>query len=249
MAMAIAIKRLPSVRSLLLASALAAFAPALTAQAAAPAAPVDLRNISGFWELPYDGRNIPQANLQPSVTPAVIAEQAAKDANSRRWCYFIGMPMAMESPRPIDIRQSAHEVLVNFETRATPRHIYLDRKENMVLDDYDLTSTGDSVGHWEGNTFVVTTVGIDGAKGLTLLPGGGYRTTDSKLTERYRLANNGNALIVTFTWEDPKIFKTPHTYAYRYTRAPKFYEVQTPLDCDPLDKERAEFFTNPLSAK
>lgn len=221
----------------------------LQANAAAPAAPFDPRNISGFWELPYDGRNIPAANLQPTITPAVIAEQAAKDANSRRWCYFIGMPMAMDSPRPIDIRQSAHEVLVNFETRATPRHIYLDRKENMVLDDYDLTSTGDSVGHWEGNTFVVTTVGIDGNKGLTLLPGGGFRTTDSKLTERYRLTNNGNALVVTFTWEDPKVFKTPHTYAYRYTRAPKFYEVSSFLDCDPLDKERAEFFSNPLSAK
>mgnify|MGYP001225749980 CR=1 FL=1 len=246
--MAFAIKKL--VRASLRAAGVAtALSLALPAQAAAPGASFDPRNISGFWELPYDGRNIPQADLQPSITPAVIAAQAAKDANSRRWCYFIGMPMAMESPRPIDIRQSAHEVLVNFETRATPRHIYLDRKENMVLDDYDLTSTGDSVGHWEGNTFVVTTVGIDGNKGLTLLPGGGFRTTDSKLTERYRLANNGNALIVTFTWEDPKVFKTPHTYAYRYTRAPKFYEVQTPLDCDPLDKERVEFFTNPPSAK
>ncbi len=221
----------------------------LPVHAAAPNASFDPHNISGFWELSYDSRNIPPANLQPSVTPAVIADQAAKDANARRWCYFIGVPAAMDSPRPIDIRQSAHEVLINFEWRATPRHIYLDRKENMVLDDYDLTSTGDSVGRWEGNTFVVTTVGIDGTKGQTLLPGGGFRTTDSKLTERYQLVKNGDVLIVTFTWEDPKVFRTPHTYAYRYMRAPKFYEVQTPLDCDPLDKERAEFFTNPLSAK
>jgi hypothetical protein len=237
----------PAARSAWLVAALAVLAPALPAQAAAPATAFDPRNLSGFWELPYDGRNIPPAKLQASVTPAVLAEHAAQDANTRRWCYFMGMPMAMESPRPIDIRQSAHEVLVNFETRATPRHIYLDRKENMVLDDYDFTSTGDSVGHWEGNTFVVTTVGIDGSKGLTLLPGGGFRTTDSRLTESFRLANNGNALLVTFTWEDPKVFTAPHTYAYRYTRAPKFYEVQAPLDCDPLDKERAAFFADPLS--
>jgi len=235
------------VSAALLAGLCAALGTAPSSQAAAPPA-FDRHDISGFWELTYDGRNIPPAVLQPSITPAMMAERAAADDKVRRWCYFIGMPMAMDSPRPIDIRQSAHEVLVNFETRATPRHIYLDRKENMVLDDYDLTSGGDSVGHWEGDTFVVTTVGIDGEKGLSLLPGGGFRTTDSKLTERYRLANNGNALIVTFTWEDPKVFAKPHTYAYRYTRAPKFYEVQTPLDCDPLDKERAEFF-NPLSAK
>lgn len=243
-----ALKNLGFGRALLFANLLAALGLG-SAHAAAPATPaVDRHDISGFWELSYDGRNIPRAELQPSVTPAVIADHLAKDANSRRWCYFIGMPMAMDSPRPIDIRQSAHEVLINFETRATPRHIYLDRKENMVLDDYDLTSGGDSVGHWEGDTFVVTTVGIDGNKGLTLLPGGGFRTTDSKLTERYRLSSNGNALVVTFTWEDAKVFAKPHTYAYRYTRAPRFYEVQTPLDCDPLDKERAEFF-NPLSAK
>ena len=208
----------------------------------------DPRDISGFWELSYDSRNVPAADLQPSITPELIAEQAKKDLNGRRWCHFIGMPLAMDSPRPIDIRQGLHEVLINFEWRATPRHIYLDRKENVVTEDYDLTSMGDSIGHWEGDTFVVTTVGIDGAKGQTLLPGGGFRTTDSRLTERYRLLNNGAALLVTFTWEDPKVFRTPHTYAYRYSRAPRFYEVQTPLACDPFDKERIEFLTSPPAA-
>jgi hypothetical protein len=236
-------------RSLLACGAAALLAAALPSQAGAPAATFDPRNISGFWELSYDSRNIPAADLQPAITPAVIAEQAAKDLNARRWCHFIGMPGAMDSPRPIDIRQGLHEVLINFEWRSTPRHIYLDRKENMVLEDYDLTSTGDSVGHWEGDTFVVTTVGIDGSKGQTLLPGGGFRTTESRLTERYRLVKNGEALVVTFTWEDPKVFRTPHTYAYRYTRAPKFYEVQPPLECDPFDQERVEFLTRPPAAK
>ena len=237
----------------LLVATLAASGLAAIAQAATPptsSAPAfDKHDISGFWELSYDSRNIPPAMLQPAITPARIAEQTAKDAISRRWCYFVGMPMAMDSPRPIDIRQSAHEVLVNFEWRATPRHIYRDRKENVALDEYDFTSGGDSVGYWDGDTFIVTTVGIDGEKGQTLLPGGGFRTSNSKLTERYRLANNGNALIVTFTWDDPAVFARPHTYAYRYMRAPKFHEVQTPLECDPLDKERAEFLTNPPSAK
>lgn len=215
------------------------------AQAPAQAPAFDPRDISGFWELSYDGRNIPAADLQPSITPAVLAAQAAKDLNARRWCHFIAMPNAMDSPRPIDIRQSPHEVLVNFEWRATPRHIYLDRKEHIPADEYDPTSMGDSIGHWEGDTFVVRTVGIDGNKGQTLLPGGGFRTSESRLTERYRLASNGTALVVTFTWEDPKVFRTPHTYSYRYVRAPRFYEVQsTPLACDPFDKERTEFLLN-----
>lgn len=227
------------------AAALGYFLLASAASAAEPA--FNPHDISGFWELSYDSRNVPPADLQPSITPEIVAAQAAKDLNARRWCHFIAMPGAMDSPRPIDIRQSRHEVLINFEWRATPRHIYLDRKENVALEDYDLTSMGDSIGHWEGDTLVVHTIGIDGSKGQTLLPGGGFRTTDSRLTERYRLLNGGAALLVTFTWEDPKVFRTPHTYAYRYTRAPKFYEVQIPLGCDPFDKERVDFLTKPLA--
>jgi hypothetical protein len=214
------------------------------AQAPAQAPAFDARDISGFWELSYDGRNIPPADLQPSITSAVLAAQAAKDQNARRWCHFIAMPGAMDSPRPIDIRQSPHEVLINFEWRATPRHIYLDRKEHVPTEEYDPSSMGDSIGHWEGDTFVVRTVGIDGNKGQTLLPGGGFRTSASRLTERYWLASNGTALVVTFTWEDPQVFRTPHTYAYRYMRAPRFYEVQMPMACDPFDKERTEFLLN-----
>src|SRR5689334_1833405 len=95
---------------------------AVAAQSPPPAA----HDISGFWELSFDGRHIPSARLQPTVTPAMLRAQAEKDANARRWCHFLGMPAAMDSPRPIDIRQGRREVLINFEWRATPRHIYLD---------------------------------------------------------------------------------------------------------------------------
>ena len=73
------------------------------------------------------------------------------------------------------------------------------------------------------------TIGFDGAKGVTMIPGGGYRTSDSHLVERYRLLNGGTVLSVTFTWEDPKVFRTPHSYEFRYVRAPRLYEAQPPL--------------------
>ena len=210
-----------------------------------PAAP----DISGFWELSFDGRNVPPAQLQPAVTPAVLTAQVAKDANARRWCHFLGMPAAMDSPRPIDIRQGRREVLINFEWRATPRHIYLERKSHEIAADFDATTMGDSLGHCEGDTLVVETVGFDGDRGQTMIPGGGFRTSDSRLVERYRLSPSGNALLVTFTWHDPKVFRTPHTYAYRYVRAPRFYEVRTPMECDPFDQERTDFLLKPPAAR
>lgn len=31
-------------------------------------------DLGGFWELPFDSRNVPEAALAPAVTPAVLAE-------------------------------------------------------------------------------------------------------------------------------------------------------------------------------
>ena len=59
--------------------------------------------------------------------------------------------------------------------------------------------------------------------------------------ERYRLLNDGTVLSVTFTWEDTQVFRTPHSYEFRYVRAPRLYEAQPPLACNPFDEARAAF--------
>jgi hypothetical protein len=52
-------------------------------------------------------------------------------------------------------------------------------------------------------------------------------------------------LSVTFTWEDPRVFRTPHSYEFRYVRAPRLYEAQPPLACNPFDEARAAFLEVP----
>ena len=163
-------------------------------------------DISGFWQLSFDGRNVPRAELAAGVTPAMLAEQARKDAHAIRWCNFLGMPAAMDSPRPINIRQGRREVVINFETVAAPRHLYF-RASHPNMDEFDPTTSGDSIARWEGDTLVVDTVGFDGAKGITAIPGGGFRTSQSHLVERYRLIKDGRVLSVTSTWEDPAVFR------------------------------------------
>ena len=211
---------------------------ALAREAAAQTPP----DISGFWQLSFDGRNVPRAELAAGVTPAVLAEQARKDAHAIRWCNFQGLPAAMDSPRPINIRQGRREIVINFETVATPRHLYF-RAAHPNMEIFDPTTNGDSIARWDGDTLVVDTIGFDGAKGVTMIPGGGYRTSESHLTERFRLLNDGAVLSVTFTWEDAKVFRAPHTYEFRYVRAPRMYEAQPPLACNPFDDQRAAFLT------
>jgi hypothetical protein len=147
-------------------------------------------DISGFWELSFDSRRVPAANLTQGVTPALMAKQGERDARAIRWCNFLGLPAAMDSPRPINLRQGRREIVINFETVATPRHLYF-RSTHPNMEIFDPTTNGDSIARWEGDTLVVDTVGFDGDKGVTMIPGGGYRTAASRLIERYRLLNDG----------------------------------------------------------
>jgi hypothetical protein len=207
--------------------------------AQAPAAPNT--DISGFWELNFDGRKVPRANLVPKVTPAMVAEKAKRDEYAIRWCNSLGMPFFMDNGRPLDIRVGATGVILAPEFYNSPRYLYLNRKTHIGEDIYDPSTYGDSVARWEGSTLVVETVGFHPDRGITAIPGGGYKTATSRLTERYSLLENGQILSVVFTWTDPNMFQTPHTYEFRYHRLPASYEARPWLPCDPYNETRAKF--------
>ena len=129
------------------------------------------------------------------------------------------------------------------ESPVTPvRHLYLNRKTHIDPEIFDPNTGGDSIAHWEGDTLVVDTIGFEPTKGITLIPGGGFRTANTRLVERFRLLQNGRVLSVTFTWTDPSVFQTPHSYEFRYQRAEKEYEARPYQLCDPFDPERTAFF-------
>jgi hypothetical protein len=210
------------------------------AQGSAPA------DISGYWELPLDGRLVPAARLSPRVTPAMLAAEARKKEKAIRWCNWVGMPTTMDVGRPLNIRQGDREIVIMAESPVTPvRHLYLNRKTHIDKEIFDPTTSGDSIAHWEGDTLVVDTVGFEPTRGITAIPGGGFRTADSRLVERYRLLKNGEVLSVQFTWTDPSVFQTPHAYEFRYQRVEKGYEVRPYGLCNPFDPERAAFFEKP----
>lgn len=206
---------------------------------------LDAHAISGFWELTFDSRKVPPADLAPGVTPAAIEQHKQADAHAVRWCNLLGTPFIMDPGMPIDIREGTREIIITAETNASPRHLYLDRPAHVSSDIFDATTNGDSIAHWDGDTLVVDTTQIDGKKGITSLPGGGFRTSDSHLTERYKLMEKGSVLSVVFTWEDPKVYRTPHSYEFRYNRLPAQYEPMPAIQCDPYNDVRAKFLEGP----
>ena len=216
---------------------------------ASGSAPVDPRNLSGYWELPpdgRDGRNIPAARLAAGATKVKLDEIAAHDAKGYRWCYNIGLPNLMLLTRPLDIRINANYMTIMPEyTAAQNRWVYLNRKTHIPADEYEPGVNGDSIGHWDGNTLVVETTMFDPLKGILGIPGGGFRTPESVLIERFRLLNYGQVLQVISTWTDAKVFRTPHTYELRYNRLPREYEARPNAVCDPYNEERAQLFEGP----
>lgn len=199
--------------------------------------------LTGFWALRFDSRNLPDASLLPSITAKQIAAHKQADAHAVRWCLYQGTPAMMDSGQPIDILQGGSQIAIASEAPSAARHIYTDRTTRPDPKIFDETPDGFSLGHWEGDTLKVETEGFSNT-GYTGIPGGGFRTKTSHLSESYHLVDGGKELEVTFTWTDPKMFAKPHTYAFRYYRVPRGYNAGESF-CDSNDHERADFLSNP----
>jgi hypothetical protein len=208
----------------------------------ATAAP--MRDISGFWVLSFDGRKVPTAKLLLRVTRAMIDLHARRDVHAMRWCNLLGTPFLMDSGSPLDIRQGPTTIVIAPENNPAPRYLYLNRK-HVDPNVYDQSTNGDSIANWEGDTLVVDTVGFHPTRGVTSIPGGGFKTDKSHLVERYRLLENGEVLSVTFTWTDPTVYAAPHAYEFRYRRLPTTYEPVSSWPCDPYNETRAQFLGDP----
>ena len=228
----------------LIASAFAGPAANAQAPAAKSAAAAPTRDISGFWALSFDSRKVPTAKLLPRVSRAMIDLHARRDVHAMRWCNLLGMPFVMDSGAAIDIRQGPTTIVIAPENNPAPRYLYLNRK-HVDPSIYDQSTNGDSIATWEGDTLVVDTIGFHPTRGVTSIPGGGFKTDKSHLVERYRLLENGEVLSVTFTWTDSTVYAAPHTYEFRYRRLPATYEPVSSWPCDPYNETRAQFLGDP----
>ena len=93
------------------------------------------------------------------------------------------------------------------------RHVYLTGKHSARITPTDY---GESIGHYEGDTLVVDTVGID-AK--TFVDNFETPHTEKLHTvERFHISPDGKTLEVNLHVEDPGAFTTPWDAVQRYRR-------------------------------
>jgi hypothetical protein len=109
--------------------------------------------------------------------------------------------------------QTAKEVVIMRAADSQVRRVYLDipHSANPKPSWY-----GESVGHYEGDTLVIDTIGMNSKTFVDA-----YRTPHTErlhVVERWRMVDNGQAMEATFTVDDPDAFYEPWSGMRRFRR-------------------------------
>ena len=199
----------------------------------------DTPDLSGIWNV----KGSPNARYlgwgfskdEPPMTPWAeerfklnkpsFGPRAVEDSNdpvnpttiSAVGCFPPGLPRMYLQPFPLEIIQLPGRVLMLFEFNHFIRQIYTDgRKHNT---DLGPTWLGDSIGHWEGDTLVVDTIGFNDK---TWVDRAGHpHSTDLHLVERFHRADQ-NTLTDDITIEDAKAYTKPWGAQLTFQAHPKW---------------------------
>jgi hypothetical protein len=161
-------------------------------------------------------------------------------ATSQSNCLPPGMPSIMAVPQyPIEFVFTPGRVIIHHEAWMQWRNIYTDRRTHP--EDADPTFQGDSIGHWEGATLVVETIGTKENLGLTSATRGPVPThsPNLRILERIHLdPKDSSSLLDEIRLEDPDALAEPYaqTITYRRERDQALLEfVCAENDRNPID--------------
>ena len=118
-----------------------------------------------------------------------------------------GFPLAGLLSEPIKIVQAPRTTIVLYEVDNLHRQIFTDGRT--LPKEFNLPAfLGYSVGHWEGDVFVVETAGFNDK---TSLDANNHPHSDAlRVTERFHRRDFGH-LDVQMTFDDPKMYTRPFT--------------------------------------
>lgn len=177
------------------------------------AALAKLPDLTGIWYPDWSVLFGSRAANRPKLTPEAQKKLDAFNAKykdtgppleAQAECRPPGMPGIMEQPYPIDISYQPGRVTIYAEAYEQARWIYTDGRK--LPDDPDPFFNGNSVGHWDGDTLVVDTVGFSP---LTKIGPGIDHSDQMKIHERFYLVKPG-LLIDEMTITDPKVLAEPY---------------------------------------
>ncbi|HTC62630.1 MAG TPA: hypothetical protein VK709_07285 [Candidatus Saccharimonadales bacterium] len=199
-----------------------------------PAAPALSHDLSGVWmqypdgDVPgVPGMNAVDDRTRPPLTPwgkekfdaarPLVGPRAVpgEENNPALRCDPDGPPKLLNLPNPFEIIQIPGRVLMFFELGHIWREIWTDGRP--LPKDPEPSYLGYSVGKWEGDTFIVDTIGFNDE--LWDDSYGNPRSDATHLTERYRRLNE-NTLELQIIIDDPKAYTKP------WVSPPKLHKLE-----------------------
>jgi hypothetical protein len=133
-----------------------------------------------------------------------MVDQGFAMYNRTSRCWQPGIPSLNLSPGRTYFLQTPKEVTIIWQRDQIVRHVYLSQQHSA---NPKPSWNGESVGHYEGDTLVVDTIGQTTKSFVDL-----FRTPHSDklhVIERFRMIEGGKKLQVEFMVEDPVAFVKP----------------------------------------
>ena len=131
-------------------------------------------------------------------------------------CWMTGVPVYNLNPaQPTFILQEPKKITMMWQMDQQVRHIYLDGQHST---NPKPSWYGESIGHYEGDTLVVDTIGQNTQTFID-----NYRTPHTEklhVTERFHLVEGGQKLQADITIEDPGVLKQPLQVVHQWRKAP-----------------------------
>ena len=157
----------------------------------------------------------PEAQVQYDAAKKARAEGKAYHDDIGQ-CWPAGLPLIMTRVWPIAMIQKPTVIFMVSGFMNSVRIIYLDGRKHTDPDLVIPSFNGESIGHWEGDTLVVDTVGF--VDDHHWLDSGIPLSDKTHMVERMRLLNDGATLEIAYTISDPKDWVGEWNWTKRWKR-------------------------------
>ena len=216
-------------------------APAVLALASAAHAQ-DSHDLSGLWEAERFFFQVQDPPVLPE-TQALLGSYVEKMRDGQiiytGWtsCRPGAANAMVMTMNTIAILQTDDEVILLYEEPRMQRRIRLGGEHPA---DIEPSYLGDSVGHWEGDTLVVDTVGYNGNFELDAfaLP----TSTAMHTVERFTKSADGKRIDIHITFEDPEYYSAPFSVDRAWVETDKRHQYDYDCSENPREEEFSHTF-------
>jgi hypothetical protein len=197
-----------------------------------PEAVVAADSLAGRWAPVHDPELVPKVRAWPvselGREGAAVLNAGVDDPTATHGCRAMPPPFVAMLPEGRSIAISEDAVTFTYEPNGVElvRTVDLDRAEHPA--DLEPSFLGDAIGHWEGDTLVIDTVGFEPNRvGLGFA---GPNGTGKHLVERLTLTDDRLYLNYELTVDDPDYLTAQASYSNLWAHRPDLPPAEP---CDP----------------